>query len=601
MKAEQLRHPKPRRQLPLVGMPVTPGIAIGPVAFAAEPKLEIARQKISASDVSAQLHLLDDAVTQARKQLTKLRARLANLPEESEAEIGPLLDAHLHMLGSSRLLRMIRTTIEDRLVTAATAVLDVTEAQAAAFFGESDQKPEPGDLARQAEEVREFGRRLLRNLIRLPFRSFVGLPHGSVLLADALRPADAALIEPTHFAGIAAEEGGDGGHTAVMLRALGIPAVLGVNGLVAAAREGSTVIVDGEAGVITLNPGRRSLAAAARQRADFTRAQRTLGRLRRLPSETTDHVLIELQANLELPFELPMVARSGAAGIGLMRSEFLFMNRETLPDEDAQFRTYREVVEAMDGDPVTIRLLDWGSEKEIDSLSAAGLIPETHEVNPALGLRGVRLLNEAPDLLVTQIAAIIRASLYGPVRLLVPMVCRTGEIALVRDAMSKVWRQRQRLGQRLPTTLPPLGIMVETPAAAVAAVDFARQCDFFAIGTNDLAMYTLAADRNLPPRYALYDALEPAVLRLISMTVTAADAAGIPVSLCGELANRPEVTQLLIGLGLRQLSMHGGAVLRVKRAVRASTRTACDALAADAIAAPDALTVHMLLDAHAAV
>ena len=589
---------KPRRQITLLGTSVVPGIAIGPIAFAAEPKLDITRHKIAAADIAAERRTLDDAVERARQQLVKLRARLAQLPEESETELGPLLDAHVHMLGHSRLMRAIYAAIEEKLVSATTAVLDVSESQAALILASQAANADDGGAAgRQAEEIRDLGRRLLRNLIRLPFRSFTGLPQGSLLVADALRPADAALITPNHFAGILTEEGGDGGHTAVMLRALGIPAVLGVTGLIGAAREGSLAVLDGETGQFTLNPGPRLLADAAQRRIRFATLQRGLARLRRLASTTADHVPIELQANIELPFELPMVARSGASGVGLMRSEFLFMNRDSLPDEATQLGIYRDTIEAMDGDPVTIRLLDWGSDKEVEALVAAGLVPETREDNPALGLRGVRLLGDAPDLLETQLAAMLRAAVYGPVRILIPMVCRPREVSMVRAAMDRVWRRLEAAHIRLPAKPPLLGAMIETPAAVVAAAALARVAEFFAIGTNDLTMYALAADRGLPARFGLYDALEPPVLRLIAMTVAAGDAAGIPVSLCGELANRPEAAPLLIGLGLRSLSMHGGAILPVKKMVRSVTLGRCEALAAAALGAGEASVVHDLLAA----
>ena len=589
---------KPRRQITLVGGGVVPGIAIGPIAFAAEPKLEITRHKIAAADIAAERRTLDDAVERARQQLVKLRARLAQLPEESETELGPLLDAHVHMLDHSRLMRAIYAAIEEKLVSATTAVLDVSESHAALILAAQPAEADDGGAAaRQAEEIRDLGRRLLRNLIRLPFRSFAGLPQGSLLVADALRPADAALITPNHFAGILTEEGGDGGHTAVMLRALGIPAVLGVAGLIEAAREGSVAVLDGETGIVTLNPGPRLLAEAAQRRTRFASMQRGLARLRRLASITADHVPIELQANIELPFELPMVARSGASGVGLMRSEFLFMNRDSLPDEATQLGIYRDTIEAMDGDPVTIRLLDWGSDKEVEALMAAGLVPETREENPALGLRGVRLLGDAPELLETQLAAMLRAAVYGPVRILIPMVCRPREVSMVRAAMNRVWRRLESAHVRLPARPPVLGAMIETPAAVIAATALARVAEFFAIGTNDLTMYTLAADRGLPARFGLYDALEPPVLRLIAMTVAAGDAAGIPVSLCGELANRPEAAPLLIGLGLRSLSMHGGAILPVKKIVRSVTLGRCEALAAAALGAGEASVVHDLLAA----
>ena len=288
-----------------------------------------------------------------------------------------------------------------------------------------------------------------------------------------------------------------------------------------------------------------------------------------------------------------MIAESGAHGIGLLRSEFIFMNREILPDEDTQTQIYQNIVEAMDGDPVTIRVLDWGSDKEIEALSA--YLPVQDEPNPALGLRGIRLLLRHPALLETQLAAILRAGATGPVRIMLPMVSLTAEIRATREIYDRVWKRLKRKGVRIAAQKPPLGIMVETPAAALAARQLATHADFFAIGTNDLTMYTLAADRGLPVGSKLYDPLEPAVLSLISMTAAAAAAAKIPVSLCGELASREQAAPLLLGLGIRQLSMHGNAIPRVKRAIRAVSLAQCDDLATAALAAPDADAVRDII------
>ncbi|MGC9270293.1 phosphoenolpyruvate--protein phosphotransferase [Acidiphilium sp.] len=585
--------PRTRRQSRLSGTPIVAGIGIGPVTFADEPALAVARQKIAATDIASELHQFEAAAAQSRRQLSKLSARLAGLPETAQAEISPLIDAHIHMLGNSRLMRAIRAAIAERLISATTAVIDVTEDHAQAVQG-ARRSTDDGAATRQADEIRDIGRRLLRNLTRLPFRSFADLPHGGVLVVERLRPADAALINPAQFAGIATEEGSADDHTAVMLRAIGVPALLGVAGLMATARQNAIVILDGEAGTLIINPSPASLDEAARLRMAFARAQHSLARLRRLASETIDHVTIELQANLELPFELPMVAQSGATGIGLMRTEFLFMNQDTIPDEDRQFATYREAVLAMDGDPVTIRLLDWGGDKQSDG-SGAELIPSSHEANPALGLRGVRLLLQYPVLLDHQLAAILRAAAFGPVRIMIPMVSCLTELIEVRAAMNRVWRRLESAQVRLPREAPPLGVMIETPAAALNAAILAREAAFFAIGTNDLTMYTLAVDRAVASTHALYDPLDPAVLRLIAMTIAAARVAGIPVSLCGELASRTSTVPLLIGLGLRQLSMHGGAVLRIKRQVRATDSRLCVNLAEAALAASGAAAVHALL------
>jgi phosphoenolpyruvate-protein phosphotransferase len=579
------------RELRFFGHPVSSGIGIGPVHEASEPELKIEAKKIAVGQVPAESERLEEAVTRSRHQLAKLKNKLASLPEQSQAEITPLIDAYLHMLGNSRLLRGIRSRLHEDLAAPEAAVMDETEAQAEAVLALTGS--DRAGRARRAEEIREIGRRIIRNLTHQPFRSFTTLAPGSVLAAQSLRPADAALIQPNNVAGIFTAEGGADGHTAVMLRALGLPAVLGATGVLEAAKPGVMAIIDGDAGDIVINPTSKTLATARRKLAAVTRARRSLQRLQHLPSETIDHVMIELQANLELPFELPMIAGSGAHGIGLLRSEFIFMNRDTLPDEDTQTRIYKDIIAAMDGEPVTIRVLDWGSDKDVEALIQ--YLPDETEPNPALGLRGIRLLLRYPHLLETQLAAILRAGASGPVKIMLPMVGFTAELLAAREIYDQVWRRLKRRGVAMPQTRPPLGIMIETPAAALAARRLATVAEFFAIGTNDLTMYTLAADRGLPIGSKLYDPLEPVILRLIHETAQAASAAHIPVSLCGELASRESVVPILIGLGIRSLSMHGNAIPRVKKAIRAVNMTYCHAVAAAALEASDANAVRAII------
>ena len=554
------------------GIAVSAGVAIGPVFGASEPVPEITRHKIQAADIAGEGARLEAAIAQARQQLAKLRARLAILPEESQAEIAPLLDAYLRMIGPSRLIRGVRRRIEETLLSAESAVVAESDEIAAAILAQVEHGMAAEDragLERRAEEIREIARRLVRNLTRAPFKSFAGLPEGAVLVSESLRPSDAALLDPSRMAGVAAEEGGLEGHTAVMLRSLGVPAVLGAVGVAHAIKPGDIAVVDGGAGTVVLNPSSETLAAARRAVAAFARERQRYARLRRLPAETSDGEVVELQANLELPIELPLIAQSGAVGIGLLRTEFLFMNRETMPDEATQAESYRAIVEAMNGDPVTFRVLDWGGEKDIEALASAGLVPEVADPNPALGMRGIRLLLRRQELLETQFAAILRAAIAGPVRVMLPMVTTVGEVRASRDVYERVGRRLRRRGERVPEKLPPLGIMIETPGAALSADALALEADFFAIGTNDLTAYTLAVDRAETDVAALYDPLHPAVLRLVQFATEAALRMRMPVSVCGEMAADPRLTPLLLGLGLRSFSMNAGAVPRVKQRVRA--------------------------------
>lgn len=587
---------RPERQF--TGIAVSAGVAIGPVFGASEPEPVIARHKIQASDIAAEGARLEAAVAQSRKQLTKLRGRLAILPEDSQTEIAPLIDAYSRMLGSSRLMRGVRRRIEDTLLSAESAVMAEADAIADAIMEQATSDSSAEDLAslrRRGDEVREIARRLVRNLTRAPFRSFAALPDGAVLISEELRPADAALLDPSRLAGVATEEGGADGHTAVMLRALGVPAVLGATGLAHAMRPGDMAIVDGIAGTVILNPSPTSLTAARRAVTAFARERQRYARLRRLPAETEDNEPVELQANLELPVELPLIVQSGAVGIGLLRTEFLFMNRETLPDEDTQTETYRAIVEAMHGDPVTIRVLDWGGEKEIETLANAGYVPDIADVNPALGIRGIRLLLRQPDLLETQFAAILRAGAAGPVRVLLPMVTNVSEVRAAREIFDRVLRRLRRRGERMPEKPPPLGIMIETPGAALAADALALEADFFAIGTNDLTSYTLAVDRADADVASLYDPIHPAVLRLVQFATEAALRIRMPVSVCGEMASNPMLTPLLLGIGLRSFSMSASAVPRVKQAVRGVEIDACVRLARRVMEQSDAARIREIV------
>ncbi len=594
-----LAAPQPRAERLFHGIAVSAGVAIGPVFGTTEPEAVITRQKIQASDIGAESARLEAAIVQSRKQLAKLRARLAVLPEESQSEIAPLIDAYIRMLGPSRLVRGVRARIEEKLLSAESAVMSEAEAIADAIMAQAEPDLSAEDLAglrRRADEIGEIARRLVRNLTRSPFRSFAGLPAGAILVAEALRPADAALLDPSRLAGVVTEEGGADGHTAVMLRALGVPAVLGAAGLAHVMQPGDVAVVDGIAGTVTLNPAPPTMVVARKAVTAFARERQRYSRLRRLPAVTHDGVSVELQANLELPVELPLIVQSGAVGIGLLRTEFLFMNRETIPDEATQTESYRTIVDAMHGDPVTIRVLDWGGEKEIEALTLAGVVPEIADTNPALGLRGIRLLLRRPELLETQFAAILRASMTGPVRVLLPMVTTVGEVRAAREVYERVARRLRRRGERIGEKLPPLGIMIETPGAALSADALALEADFFSIGTNDLTAYTLAVDRAESDVAELYDPIHPAVLRLVQFATEAALRMRMPVSICGELAAAPKVTPLLLGLGVRSLSMNASAVPKVKQAIRSVAIDACVRFARRVMEQSDPERIRGMLD-----
>ncbi len=462
-------------------------------------------------------------------------------------------------------------------------------AQVASSFAEM------GDayLAARIEDVRVVGARLVRNLTKTPFASIQRLPEGTVILAEELTPADTALMEPRRIAGFATVLGGAESHTAIMARALNLPAVLGVAGLLDQVETGDVVVVDGSEGVIVLNPVPATVARYEAKREDLVRAARQLYRLRRLPAVTRDGTEIALQANLELPRELDQANDAGAEGIGLLRTEFLYMNREDLPSEDEQFAAYADLVRGMNGKPVTIRTLDIGGDKLAAPL--AKMLP-VDAANPALGLRAIRLSLKERRLLDPQLAAMLRAAALGPVRILLPMISSVGELKRVRDAIAQVVRRLKRRGARLPQQLPPVGVMIEIPGAALAADALAASADFFAIGTNDLIQYTLAIDRGDEAVADLYNPLHPAVLRLIQFSVEAALRAKKPVCLCGEMAGDPRYTALLLGFGITELSMAPANIARVKQRIRALDLVAASRRAAAIMDQLDDGRIASLLD-----
>ncbi|MGX9966431.1 phosphoenolpyruvate--protein phosphotransferase [Roseomonas sp. F4] len=593
------RAPRRTKEIVIRGIPVAQGIAIGTVFDTTEPPAEAPRRNIAETAVEAEKQRLAAAVTASRKQVAKLKMRLGVLPEEAQEELEPLLDAYAMMLGESRLLRGARKRIETGLLAAETAVGDEAEAIAEVILSAKDD--DKAGLRRRAGEVREIARRLTRNLTSNPFRSFKDVPEGAILVADEVTPADAALLDPARIAGVATEEGGADGHTAIMLRALGIPAVLGAHGLTEAARRGDQMVLDGAAGTISLHPTAATLVWAKDQVAGYARERTRLAKLRRLPAVTTDGEAVELLANMEIPAELPLIAQAGAQGIGLLRTEFLFMNREDLPDEEAQMAAYAPIVEAMGGDPVTIRVLDWGGEKDMQAL-AEGIGPLHSSPNPALGLRGTRMLLKRPELLEAQFAAILRvagAAPDGVVRVLLPMITIPAEVKQAREIYERVARRLRRRGERLPDKLPELGAMIETPGAALAADAIALEADFFAIGTNDLAMYTLAVDRADAEVSHLYDPLHPAVLRLMQFATEAALRLRMPVSVCGEMGGNPRLVPLLLGLGLRCLSMNASAIPRVKQAVRSLDIGDCARFARRVMEQSDPARIRELVDGFA--
>ena len=543
----------------LSGLPVSPGIAIGPAHIGDGGDLPVYESHVAETEIEAERDRFAEAVAVSIKQLRKLKTKASGLPESAAEEVGYLLDAHLAMLSNSRLVRGVDQRITRARINAERAVQIEINEIAQSFATMRDPY-----LAARIEDIRVVGTRLIRNLIKKPYVAYSAVAAGAVILAEELSPADTALMDPQRIAGFATVFGGAESHTAIVARALGLPAVLAVSSLLERTQAGDTVVIDGTDGIVIIDPSAGTIRDYEERREAFRRERRHLARLRKLPAVTRDEVEITLEANLELPIELQQALANGAMGLGLVRSEFLYMSRDDLPDEEEQYAIFSALVRGMDGKPVTVRTFDLGGEKIARSLTGHS----AEATNPALGLRAIRLSLHDRRLLDPQLAAMLRAASVGPLRILLPMISTAGEIRRVRDALEQVARRLRRRGVRLPKALPPLGAMIEVPGAALAADALAAEADFFAIGTNDLVQYTLAIDRGDEQVAHLYNPLHPAVLRLIQFAIEAALRRGMPISVCGEMAGEPRFSALLLGLGLRNLSMAPRNIPRVKQRIR---------------------------------
>lgn len=571
----------------LKGIGVSPGIAFGIAAPIDRSGYAVDEATLPAAAIDAEIERFEKAVRKSRRQILALKRVRNRLPDEAAAELADVLEAHVQMLGDTRLIRGARLRISEHRVTAAAAIRDESEAIARGFEAMDNRY-----LAARADDVREVAGRVLRNLNAAPKNAFADAPENSIVLADAISPADTAMMDTDRIAGFAASQGGAQGHTAILARSLGLPAVLGIGQALSDLEPGTPIVLDGGEGVLVADP---DADTAKRYREKLAKQQKERRRLEALigePAATRDGVAIRLEANLELPREAEIAFANGADGIGLFRTEFLFMNRDTPPTEDDQYASLARVVKAMNGKPVTIRTMDVGGEKLAYALGD-DLAPSP---NPALGLRAIRLSLKRPKLLETQLRAILRAGVHGPVRILLPMIATAGEVRQVRDILKKVARGLRRRGVEHADPLPPVGVMIEVPGAALAADSLAQVADFFAIGTNDLTQYTLAIDRTDEQVAHLYNPLHPAVLRLMDFSIQAALRARIPVSVCGEIAGDPRYTALLVGLGVRDLSMGTTSLLRVKQRVMQVEFTAASARARMVMESHDSGRIRMLLE-----
>ncbi|MCI0401464.1 MAG: phosphoenolpyruvate--protein phosphotransferase [Gammaproteobacteria bacterium] len=545
----------------LHGMGVSRGIAIGKVHIVEHNQLEITEYPIDEAQLEVEVRRFETAIALTRQQLRAIRD---HIPAATAGDIAAFMDTHLLMLEDSALTQEPKRLICELKCNAEWAL----KLQRDALVNVFDEMDDPY-LRTRKDDVDHVVHRIQRILLKqTPLRHEVpdSRLNGYIVLADDLAPADTVLMQHHGIVAFATEYGGPTSHTAILARSLGIASIVGLHQARRYIRDDDVVILDGTEGVVIVDPDDRTQSHYRKRQKQEKRSYALLIKLKEAPAVTHDGVTIELQANVELPKDFAAVHKVGATGVGLYRTEFLYMNREAPPDEDEHLRAYVDVLKALNGLPVTIRTLDLGADKQVDGGGRqAGPVPS----NPALGLRAIRLCLKEPSLFRPQLRAIIRASSMGSVRMMIPMLSNIQEMSQVMEMIESIRDELHETHIEFDPHMP-IGAMIEVPAAAICADVFANELDFLSIGTNDLIQYTMAIDRVSDEVNYLYDPLHPAVLRLIHMTLEAGQKAKIPVAMCGEMAGDTRYTRLLLGLGLREFSVHPAVLLEIKQIIMAS-------------------------------
>ena len=565
----------------LHGSSVATGITIGHAHLVSSARLEAAHYEIPEHAVPAEVLRFDAGIARARHELAQLQG---HIPAGAPAEFAAFINLHRMMLEDSSLSHAPREIIREQRCNAEWALVQQMETLVEQF-----EQAEDAYLRERKADIQQVVERVLK---ALRGEATVAEPQRAeerrlIVVAHDLSPADMLLFKRHEFGGFVTDVGGVTSHTAILARSLSIPALVGLHHARHMVREGELLIVDGDQGVLVVNPDAQVLAEYQRRQSQHELERSKLKRLKSTAAATLDGAAVELYANIELPQDLDKVHEAGAEGVGLFRTEFLFMNRTSLPGEDEQFEAYREVAKALRGKPVVIRTLDIGADKSFDGHS------ETMP-NPALGLRAIRYCLAEPQMFLEQLRAILRASHYGRVRILLPMVAHAHE---VDQALGLVRQAKQQLDDRgLPYDAGvEVGGMIEIPAAALALPVFLRRLDFLSLGTNDLIQYTLAIDRTDDAVAHLYDPLHPAVLQLVAHVIQTASRAGKPVAVCGEMAGDLALTRLLLGFGLRNFSMHPAQLLAIKERVLRTRLAEAKPLAQKVLRARDPAKTRELL------
>ncbi|NUQ65089.1 MAG: phosphoenolpyruvate--protein phosphotransferase [Pirellulales bacterium] len=564
----------------LQGIAVSPGVAIGEALVMDNEGFRIPRRFVARDTVEDELERLNRAIAAAGEEIARNRDAVS---KELGEKYSAIFEAHLQMLQDARLRSELDKMISQHHYSPEYAVSRTLRRYAQVF-----QKLQSHYLAERANDIFDIEKRLLRNLLGRRREGISRLTSPVLILAHNLTPSETANLDRRFVRGFVTEVGGPGSHTAIVAEGLGIPAVVGTGPFLSEVSGGDLVIIDGDKGLVILHPDEETIARYRHEAEEIRTLAARLETLRELPAETADGIRIELCGNIEFPYEVDHCIERGADGVGLYRTEFLYLGAEVEPDEEVHFQAYSRVVETMRNRPVTIRTFDLGADK-IPHLPT----PED-ERNPFLGLRSIRLALRNVPMFRTQLRAILRASALGQVRVMFPLVSTILELRQAKMVLADVIEDLEEHGVEYDRNLQ-VGMMVEVPSAVMMIDHFVDEVDFLSIGTNDLVQYTLAVDRSNKDVVGLYNSADPAVLKLISMTVQAANRKGVPVSLCGQMSGNPIYTMLLLGLGLRRLSVTPSAIPEIKKIVRSVTIDECEGGARRALSMENARDIKNFL------
>jgi len=565
--------------LALSGIGVSRGVAIGKAHVIMRGSIDVVECSLPENLIEDEISRFLNAVETARQQLQSIRQRI---PSDTRVEIASFIDTHLLMLDDATLVTTPVENIREYRCNAEWALKLQRDAVVAVF-----EQMDDAYLRTRRDDVDHVINRIQRLLLdtdQAETHVDADSLENAIVLTDDLTPAETVLLEHQGVIAFATEYGGPLSHTAILARSVQIPAIVGAHGIQHYIRDGETIILDGLQGLLIADPDETTLAYYLEKQKKEQQRSSELATITGKPAVTLDDVPITLMANIELPDDIEAVSRENASGVGLYRTEFLYMNRSAPPDEEEQYACYMAVIDALKGKPLTIRTLDMGADKEVDSSS------NRRCSNPALGLRAIRLCLKDLSLFRPQLRAILRASVHGPVRMMIPMLSNTQELQQVLTLIEETRNSLLRNNLAYSPDIK-IGCMIEVPAAALSATDFIRHLDFLSIGTNDLIQYTLAIDRIDDEVNYLYDPLHPAVLKLIKMVIDAGKSAGVPVDMCGEMAGDPRYTRLLLGMGLSEFSMHPSALQEVKQVINNSSITLLTPLVDDLLnhTAPDGI------------